>query len=135
MIRGEMSSIDFVEVVMAIEEGLEIEIPDVDAVAFGGPRDIVDWLEPRLIGKRINQQTALLLENLARQQGTLELAGTLGGTWRREQITAVVQEILRVHALDDWSDPADPDASVRVPLKPKPHPRSGAASVFPKEQL
>jgi hypothetical protein len=60
-----MSNHAFVELVMAIEEGPGIEIPDLEVAAFGGPRDVVDWLEPHLIGKCIDQQTALLPENLA----------------------------------------------------------------------
>jgi hypothetical protein len=134
MVRNEMSSLDFVEVVMAIEESFGIEIPDVDAPTFGGPRDIVDWLALRLMGERIGQGAALFLENLARHQGTPELAEHLKGTWRRDQIAAVVREILRVHGLDDWSDPPDQDASVRAPLSPRPHPRSGTARVFPNEE-
>jgi hypothetical protein len=72
-----MSSIDFIEVVMAVEDSFGIEILDVDAKGFGGPRDIVDWLELRLIGKRINQRTAPLLAKLAELQGSPEL-GTIG---------------------------------------------------------
>ncbi len=134
MIRSEMSSIDFVEVVIAIERSFGIDIPDVDADRFGGPREIVDWLELHLGGKRVDQRAAALLAELAKHHGSPELAEGLSGIWRREQIAAVVREILRVHVLDDWSDPPDPDASVRAPLNPKPHLRSGAAKVFPNEQ-
>jgi hypothetical protein len=65
MTRNEVSSIDFVELVMAIEESFEIEIPDVEAAAFDSPLDIVDWLALRLSGKRITDRAALFLENLA----------------------------------------------------------------------
>jgi hypothetical protein len=134
MIPSDMSRLDLVEVVMAIEESLGIEIPDVDAVTLGDPRQIVDWLALRLAGKHIDQQPALVLENLARRHGTPEIAVGLDGTWRRYQIAALVREILRTHALGDWSDPSDSDPSVRAPLSPGPRPRSGAAKVSPNEQ-
>jgi hypothetical protein len=132
--RSEQSRIDFVEVVMAIEESFGIEILEVDAGRFGGPCEILDWLELRLIGKPINQRIAPLLAKLAELHRSPELAERLDGTWRPEQIAAVVREILRVHVSDDWSDPPDPDASVLAPLNPNPRPLSGAASVFPNKK-
>ena len=106
MIRDEISSINLIDVILDIEESFGIEIPDLDAAAFRSPRDIVEWLARRLAGKPIAGPAALLLKNLSQPQGTLELQDHSDGTWRREQIAAVIQEILRVHALEAWSDPA-----------------------------
>jgi len=118
MLRDEISSINLIDVILAIEESFGVEIPDLDAEAFGSPRDIVEWLALRLTGKPIPPQAALLLENLSRQEGASESVLHADGTWRRGQIEAVVQEILRVHALEDWTDVAAPDAPTSARLKP-----------------
>ena len=134
MIRDELSSIDLVEVIMAIEESFEVEIPDHDAEAISGPREIVNWLTVHLAGKAMSDGTVLQLENLARKRRMPHLMQNLNRTWQPEQINAIVREILRVHGMDDWSDPPDPDTSVRAPLKPRPHLPSGRASAVPDEQ-
>lgn len=129
-----MDSLDFVEAVMVLEEVLGIEIPDGEAEQFGSPREVVDCLERRLSTQRPSKQAAAVIEGLAKGQNNPRLAEGLDSRWRREQIAAVVREILRVHDSDDWSDPPDPNASVRSPLNPKPGPRSGAARVLPLEE-
>jgi|HubBroStandDraft_2_1064218.scaffolds.fasta_scaffold124442_2 hypothetical protein len=134
MIRDELSSIDLVELIMAIEESFEIEIPDQDAEAISGPREIVNWLTVHLAGKAMSDGAVLQLENLARQRRMPHLMQNFNRTWQPEQINAIVREILRVHGMDDWSDPLDPDISVRAPLKPRPHLQSGRASAVPDEQ-
>jgi hypothetical protein len=131
MISRPMDSLDFVEAVMALEEVLGIEIPGDEADHCGTPREIVDCLESCLSGQCPKKQAAALIKRVAKTQSNPPLAEGLDGPWRREQIAAVVREIFR--AQDDWSDPTDPNASVRAPLNPKPHPRSGAARVFPHE--
>jgi len=135
MIRDELSSIDLVEVIMAIEESFEVEIHDHDAEAISGPREIVNWLTVRLASKAMSDGAVLQLENLAKQRRMPHLMQNLNRIWQPEQINAIVREILRVHGMDDWSDPPDPDASVRAPLKPRPHLQSGRASAVPDEQL
>jgi len=135
MIRDELSSIDRVEVIMAIEESFEVEIHDHDAEAISGPREIVNWLTVRLASKAMSDGAVLQLENLAKQRRMPHLMQNLNRIWQPEQINAIVREILRVHGMDDWSDPPDPDASVRAPLKPRPHLQSGRASAVPDEQL
>ncbi len=134
MIRDEFSSIDLVEVIMAIEESFAVEIPDHDAEAIRGPREIVNWLIVHLAGKAMSDGAALQLENLSRQRRMPHLMQNLDRTWQPDQINAIVREILRVHGMDDWSDPSDPDTSVRAPLNPRPHLQSGRASVVPDEQ-
>jgi hypothetical protein len=134
MIRDEFSSIDLVEVIMAIEESFEVEIPDHDAEAIRGPREIVNWLIVHLAGKAMSDGAVLQLENLSRQRRMPHLMQNLNRTWQPDQINAIVREILRVHGMDDWSDPSDLDTSVRAPLNPRPHLQSGRASVVPDEQ-
>ena len=47
-----IDSLDMVELVMALEELFEIEIPDREAETFGSPREIVNSLEVRLANRR-----------------------------------------------------------------------------------
>jgi hypothetical protein len=90
-----MDSLDLVEAVMLIEELFGTEIPDSDAKNFGGPREMVDWVELHLSNRRPNQGAAALLRKLAKAHNKPELAEGLDGTWRREQIAAIVREIFR----------------------------------------
>jgi len=95
MIPKAMDSLDIVEAVILIEEVFGTEIPNNDAEHFGGPREIVDWPELNLSNQRPNKQAAALLRKLARDHDNPELAEGLEGTWRREQIAAIVREIFR----------------------------------------
>ena len=44
----EADSLDAVEIIMAIEEDFDLEIPDVDAEKFRTVRDMVDYVEARI---------------------------------------------------------------------------------------
>ena len=90
-----MDSLDLLEAVMLIEEVLGTEIPNKDAENFGSPREMVDWLELRLSNQRPNKAAASLLIKLAKDHNDPQLAEGLEGTWRREQIAAIVREIFR----------------------------------------
>ena len=93
MIPKAMDSLDLVEAVMLIEEVFGTEIPDGDAETFGRPREMVDWLELHLSNQRPRKGAAALLKRLAKAQNNPELADGLEGTWRREQIAAIVREM------------------------------------------
>jgi len=95
MIPKAMDSLDFVEAVMALEEVLGIEVPSNDAEQFGTPREMVDWLELHLSNQRPSKGAAALLRKLAKAQDNPELAEGLEGTWRRDQIAAIVREMFR----------------------------------------
>ena len=90
-----MDSLDLVEAVVLIEEITGTEIPDGDAENFSSPREMVDWLEGHLSNQRPNKQAAALLKRLAKAHNNPELAAGLEGTWRREQIAAIVREMFR----------------------------------------
>ena len=81
---------------MVVEEIFGADIPDEAAEHFGSPREMVDWLEPRLAGARPNKQASAMLRKLAETHQWPELAAGLDGTWRREQIAAIVHEILQL---------------------------------------
>jgi len=55
----------------------------------------VDWLELHLSKQRPSKRAAALLKKLAKAHNNPELAEGLEGTWRREQIAAIVREIFR----------------------------------------
>ena len=95
MIPKAMDSLDIIEAVMLIEEILGTEIPDSDAESFGSPREMVDWLERHLSNQRPNKEATAVLKKLAKAHNNPELAEGLEGTWRREQIAAIVREIFR----------------------------------------
>lgn len=88
-----MDSLDIVEAVMLIEELFGTEVPDGDAENFGSPREIVGWLEHHLSNQRPNKQAATLLKQLAKTHNNPELAEGVEGTWRRDQIAAIVREL------------------------------------------
>jgi hypothetical protein len=90
-----MDSLEVVEMVMLVEEIFGTDIPDYDAEQFGSPPEIVDWLERNLSNRRPNKRAAALLKKLAATQERPELAEGLDGTWRREQIAAIIREIFR----------------------------------------
>lgn len=86
-----ISSLDTVEILMAIEEVFDVEIPGAgDHV--GSPRELVDRMEAALSNRRPNKAAAMLLRKLAKDRRQLELAEGLEGTWRRDQIAAVVRQ-------------------------------------------
>jgi hypothetical protein len=90
-----MDSLETVEKLMSIEEAFGAEIPDDWTEHSGGPREMVDWLELRLSNQQPNQRAQAFLKKLAKGQQRAELAEGLNGTWRREQIAAIVREIFR----------------------------------------
>jgi hypothetical protein len=90
----EMSSLDTVEMVMAFEEALDIEVSG-DIGRFETARQIVDRLETVLSNRRPNKAAAALLRQIAKDRQQPELAEGLDGPWRREQIAAIVREVFR----------------------------------------
>lgn len=90
-----MDSLDLVEAVMLIEEIFGTELPNDDAGNFGGPKEIVDWLDLHLSNRRPTKEAAAFLRKLAKTHNNPELAEGLEGTWRREQIATIVRELFR----------------------------------------
>ena len=80
---------------MSIEEAFAAEIPDDWTEHSGGPREMVDWIELRLSNQRPNKRDQVFLKKLTKSQQRAERAEGLNGTWRREQIAAIVREIFR----------------------------------------
>ena len=97
MIPQSMDSFDL-DIVMFCENIFDTHIPDDDAKHFGGPLGMEEWLELHLSNQRPKSDAAALLRMLAEAQQRPELAEGLDGTWRREQISALVHEIFRKQA-------------------------------------
>jgi acyl carrier protein len=94
--RKSVDSLDAVEIGMVFEEVFETELPVNDAETLGGPTEIVDWLELCLSNQRPDEEALALLIKLAKARQNPELAEGLEGTWRREQIAAIIREISQV---------------------------------------
>ena len=95
--KAPMNNADL-DLVMFVENIFDTHIPDDDAEHFGGPLGMEEWLEQHLSNQRPKQDTAQLLRMLADAQQRPELAEGLDGTWRREQISALVRDIFRKRA-------------------------------------
>jgi len=88
-----MDSLEQVETLMLVEELFGVSIPSQDAEQFSGPRDIVEWLNAHLAGKKPNQKAASFLAGLARLYERPELIDQIESPWRSEQIAAVVRAL------------------------------------------
>ena len=88
-------SLDTIEIVIAIEEAFEVDLPDANTEDFESPDAIVDWLEIELSNQRPNKAARVSLRKLAQDQHRPELVEGFDGPWRREQIVAIVREIFR----------------------------------------
>jgi hypothetical protein len=93
MIPKAMDSLDTVEAVILVEEIFGTDIPDDHAENFGSASEMVERLEPHLSHRRPNEKAAALLRKLAKAHNSPALAEGLNGTWRREQIAAIIREI------------------------------------------
>jgi hypothetical protein len=91
-----MDSLDVIQIVILAEDIFETEIPDNDAERWDSPPSIVDWLEIHLANQRPSERAAALLRKLAKANNDPEIAQGLEGTWRREQIAAIIREFFKL---------------------------------------
>jgi acyl carrier protein len=78
----EMDSLDSVEVLIAVEEAFDVKITDAEAEAMAAPRDVIDWLLPRVNDKQPNEKAMRILN------------GQSVSPWDRAQVSAVVRAII-----------------------------------------
>jgi hypothetical protein len=97
-------------------------------LAFDNLREIVDYLALQLKGWGPTPVAARFLKQLATKRNSPALAQGLNNSWRREQISAVIQEIF---STGDLSAGEDDDAviPVRKPHGPKSGGRAAAQSL------
>ena len=97
-------------------------------LALDNPSEIVDYLILHLRGWGPNSLAALFLKKLAETHSAPALAQGLHDSWRREQISAIIQEIFNS---GDRSAGGDDGTAVPVgkPRSPKPSSRPAAQSL------
>ncbi len=108
------------------EDVFETDLP-VDLV-FDNPREIVSYLASRLRGWGPNQRAADFLRQLATKRNTPALAEGLHDSWRKDQISVVVEEIFNIGDLSAGGDD-DSVIPVRRPRGPKTGGRAAAQSL------
>ena len=96
-------------------------------LAFDNPREIVEYLALQLRGWGPNHVAADFLKQLATKRNSPALAQGLHDSWRREQISAVIQEIFNIGDLSAGGDD-DSVIPVRKPRGPKSGGRAAAQS-------
>jgi hypothetical protein len=93
-------------------------------LVFNDPPELVDYLVLHLKGWGPNPDAANFLKKLAEMHSMPALAQGLHDSWRREQISAIIQEIFKT---DDRS-PGGDDAAV-IPVRKPRTPKSGGRAV------
>ena len=88
-------SLDTVEIVMVFEEVFGVVLPVDGAQHVKTRDDAADWLVTHLSDQRPNRQAAAMLKRLAQSRQSPELARDLNRPWRREQVLAILSEILK----------------------------------------
>ena len=94
-------------------------------LAFDNPSELVDYLVLELKGWGPNSDAADLLKQLATKRKSPALAQGLHDSWRREQISAIVQEVFNISNLPGGGDD-DSVIPVRKPCGPKSGGRAAA---------
>ena len=95
---------------------------------FDNPREVVDYFVLQLKDWGPNPVAADFLKRLATKRNSLALAQGLHDGWRREQISAVIQEIFNIGDLSAGGDD-DSVIPVRKPRGPKLGGRAAAQSL------
>ena len=120
----EMEKIELAEEVF----GTDFPIDLTDDLTVNNPREVVDYFVLHLKGWGPNPTGANFLKQLATKHNSPALAQGLHDSWRREQISAVIQEIFNI---GDFSAGGDNDSviPVRRPRGPKSGGRAAAQNL------
>jgi predicted MPP superfamily phosphohydrolase len=97
-------------------------------LAFDNPREIVSYLALHLRGWGPNRVAADFLKQLATKRNNPALAHGLHNSWRKDQISAVIEEIFNISDLNAGGDD-DSVIPVRKPRGPKTGGRAAAQSL------
>jgi hypothetical protein len=116
----ELERIEHAEILFGIDLPVDL--------AFDNPPELVDYLVSHLRGWGPKPFAADFLKKLAETHNTPELAQGLHDSWRREQISAIIQEIFNT---GDRSAGGDDGAVIPVgkPRSPKSGGRAAAQSL------
>jgi hypothetical protein len=114
------------------EELFGIDFPDgldlTEDLTVNNPREMVDYFELHLRGWGPTPAAADFLKEMAKKRNSPALAEGLHGSWRRDQISAVIREIFNT---GDRRTGGDDDAVIPVkkPRGPKAGGRAAAQSL------
>jgi hypothetical protein len=108
--------------------GTDFPVDLTEDLTLNSPRKVVDYFVLHLKGWGPNPVAADFLKQLATKHNSPVLAQGLHDSWRREQISAVIQEIFNIGDLSAGGDD-DSVIPVRKPRGPKSGGRAAAQSL------
>jgi hypothetical protein len=117
----ELEKLDLAEEVFGADFPFDLS----EDLTVNNPRELVDYFVLHLRGWGPNPVAADFLKQLATKRNSPALAQGLHDSWRREQISAVIQEIFNIGDLSAGGDD-DSVIPVRKPRSPKSGGRTAA---------
>src|SRR5258708_4797608 len=108
--------------------GTDFPVDLTEDLTVNNPREVVDYFIVQLKGWGPTPVAADFLKQLATKHNSPALAQGLHDSWRREQISAVIQEIFNIGDLSAGGDD-DSISPVRKPRGPKSDRRAAAQSL------
>jgi len=108
--------------------GTDFPVELTGVLTVNSPREVVDYFVLHLKGWGPKPVAADFLKQLATKHNAPGLAQGLNDSWRREQISAVIQEIFNIGDLNACGDDG-PEIPVRKPRGPKSGGRAAAQSL------
>jgi hypothetical protein len=120
----ELQKIELAELVF----GTDFPVDMTEDLTVNSPREMVDYFILHLKGWGPNPFAADFLKQLATKHDSPSLAEGLHDSWRREQISAVLQDIFNIGDLSPGGDD-DSVIPVRKPRSPKSGGRAAAQSL------
>jgi hypothetical protein len=79
---------------LTIEEAFDITISDEDTETIQTPRDLIEWLLPRACHRVPKKIAARKLKAISVRENRADLVAESNQPWRREQVAAIVREII-----------------------------------------
>jgi len=119
----ELEKIELAEEVFGTDFPLDL----IEDLTVNSPREVVDYFALHLKGWGPNRTAADLLKQLATKRNRPALAQGLHDSWRREQISAVIQEIFNIG--DHRAGGDDSATPVKKPRAPKSGGRAAAQNL------
>jgi hypothetical protein len=107
--------------------GTDFPVDLTEGLTVNNPHEVVDYFVLHLKGWGPNPVAADFLKQLASKRNSPALAQGLHDVWRREQISAVIQEVFSTGDLSAGEDD-NPTIPVRKPRSPKSGGRAAAQS-------
>jgi hypothetical protein len=108
--------------------GTDFPVDLTEDLTVNNPRDLVDYFVLHLKGWGPNPVAADFFKQLATKHNSPALAQGVHDSWRREQISAVIQEIFDIGEFSAGGNDG-PEIPVRKPRAPKSGGRAAAQSL------